>query len=287
MRSNPITGALLGTAVGDALGLPYEALSRRRASRLFGAPDRHRFVFGRGMVSDDTEHSCLALQALCRSGGDVERFRTYLAWGLRGWLLGLPAGLGFATLRAILKLCLGFPPQRSGVFSAGNGPAMRAAVLGAAIEDPATLAAFVSASSTMTHTDPKAFAGALAVALAARESAAQRHDGQRVIESLRALAPGAPTDECCSLLQQAVDSVAADESTLQFADRLGCGNGVSGYMFHTVPVAIHAWLSFPHDFAAALRTAIACGGDTDTVGAIVGGIVGAIWMGIKLALGKP
>src|SRR5579871_1653430 len=105
MQSNPITGALLGTAVGDALGLPYEALSRRRARRLFGTPDRHRFVLGRGMVSDDTEHSCLVLQALCRSGGDVERFRTRLAWSLRVWLQCIPAGMGFATLRAILKLC--------------------------------------------------------------------------------------------------------------------------------------------------------------------------------------
>jgi hypothetical protein len=50
---------------------------------------------------------------------------------LRGWLLSLPAGIGFATLRAILKLWLGFPLNRSGVYSAGNGPAMRVAVIGA------------------------------------------------------------------------------------------------------------------------------------------------------------
>ncbi|MBK8478230.1 MAG: ADP-ribosylglycohydrolase family protein [Opitutaceae bacterium] len=42
---------MLGTAVGDAIGLPYEGISRQRAARLFGPPDRHRFVVGRGMVS--------------------------------------------------------------------------------------------------------------------------------------------------------------------------------------------------------------------------------------------
>jgi len=46
-----IVGSLLGTAVGDALGLPYEGLSPRRAERMLGTPDRYRFVPGRGMVS--------------------------------------------------------------------------------------------------------------------------------------------------------------------------------------------------------------------------------------------
>ena len=41
----------------------------------------------------------------------------------------LPAGVGLATARACLKLWLGFSPERSGIYSAGNGPAMRSAVL--------------------------------------------------------------------------------------------------------------------------------------------------------------
>src|SRR5690242_8903807 len=103
MTRTAIEGALLGCALGDAIGLPYEGLSRARAARMFGAPDRHRLVFGRGLCSDDTEHSVLVLQALCESRGDVEAFRRALARRLRWWLLGLPAGVGFATLRATLK----------------------------------------------------------------------------------------------------------------------------------------------------------------------------------------
>ena len=65
MQADAVGGAILGCAVGDALGLPYENLSRRRGVRLLGEPDRHRFLFGRGMVSDDTEHTCMVAQALC------------------------------------------------------------------------------------------------------------------------------------------------------------------------------------------------------------------------------
>src|SRR5262245_13547063 len=92
-----LAGVLLGTAVGDALGLPREGLSPRRAPRLYGAPPlRHRFLFGRGMTSDDTEHTCLVAQALLRHPDDVSRFARSLGWGLRWWFAGVPAGIGLA-----------------------------------------------------------------------------------------------------------------------------------------------------------------------------------------------
>src|SRR5262249_57883228 len=100
-RPDQIVGVILGTAVGDALGLPREGLSRRRARKLFGGPPlRHRFLFGHGMVSDDTEHTCMTAQALLRAPEDVDAFARSLAWRLRFWLLGLPAATGWATLRA-------------------------------------------------------------------------------------------------------------------------------------------------------------------------------------------
>lgn len=111
-----LVGCLLGTAVGDALGLPYEGLSRERAGRLLGPPGRYRFCFGRGMVSDDTDHTCLVAQALVQSRGDAKRFQAVLARGLKFWLLGAPAGIGLATLRALLRLLVGVPPDRSGDF---------------------------------------------------------------------------------------------------------------------------------------------------------------------------
>ncbi len=129
-KEDSVIGCLLGTAVADAIGLPCEGLSKRRLLCLFPEIDSHHFFFGRGMVSDDTEHTCMVAQALIVSVGDVEVFRKSLAWRLRFWFLGLPASIGLATARAIVKSWLGFSGHRSGVFSAGNGPAMRSAILG-------------------------------------------------------------------------------------------------------------------------------------------------------------
>jgi ADP-ribosylglycohydrolase len=72
MTRDAIVGCIWGTAVGDALGLPYEGVSPQRAQRLLGPPDRYRFLLGGGMISDDTEHTCMVAQSLIEAGGDVE-----------------------------------------------------------------------------------------------------------------------------------------------------------------------------------------------------------------------
>lgn len=285
LTGSSLTGCILGTAMGDAIGLPYEGLSRRRAAKLLGPPDRHRLVLGRGMVSDDTEHTCFTAQALLASGGDVDRFRQDLAWRLRWWLLGLPAGIGLATLKSIVRLWLGFNPRQSGIFSAGNGPAMRAAILGAAICDRAQLRSFVRASTRLTHTDPKAEYGAFAVALAAQLAQSQLAQSQlaqppqtavpaeRYITELEACL-GPEAQELIDLLGQAITSAQAGETTLTFAQSLGQTQGVSGYIYRSVPVAIQAWFRYPDDYEAAIIAIVECGGDTDSVAAIAGGIIG-------------
>ena len=53
-----------------------------------------------------------------------------------------------------------------------------------------------------------------------------------------------------------------------FAASLGLTNGVTGYIYHTVPVAVYAWLRHYGDFRVTLEAVLDCGGDTDTVGAI-------------------
>ncbi|HSF40439.1 MAG TPA: ADP-ribosylglycohydrolase family protein [Thermoanaerobaculia bacterium] len=275
-QSSSIVGCLLGTAVGDALGLPYEGLSSRRGVRLVGEPDRYRFVLGRGMVSDDTEHTCLVAQALIASAGEPDEFGRQLARRLRWWFLGLPAGIGFATLRAILKLWMFVPLARQGVFSAGNGPAMRSAILGAAIDDPVRLRALVHRATVVTHTDPKAEQGALAVALAARHARTHpRIDPDRYLRDLESLLERDEAGELLRLVAGAVEHAKTGEPTTAYAASIGLGRGVSGYVLHTVPVAIHAWISCGGDLRRALVEVVRCGGDTDSVGAIVGGIVGA------------
>ncbi|MBI3945790.1 MAG: ADP-ribosylglycohydrolase family protein [Armatimonadetes bacterium] len=274
-----VAGSLLGTAAGDALGLPVEGLSRERQQRRFPGLDRHRFFLGRGMVSDDTEHACMTAQALIASAGDPHVFLASLARQLRWWLAALPAGVGYATLRAGLKLWLGFSPDRSGVRSAGNGPAMRAPLLGVCCgHDLERLRALVRASTRLTHTDPRAEHGALAAALAAHLSAAS--PGAAVApESFRARLEEAlvrePAGELLSLVAKAAASAAAGQSTASFAAEMGWEHGISGYVYQTVPAALHAWMAHPGDFRSAVLAVIHCGGDTDTAAAITGGIVGA------------
>ena len=127
-RTERFRGLMLGTAVGDALGLPAEGISRRRGRKLFRGRWRHRFLPGVGMLSDDTEHTVFVAQSLLAHPDSAGRFVRRLAWCLRLWLVTLPAGVGFATLRSIFLLWVGMPPGRSGIYSAGNGPAMRSPV---------------------------------------------------------------------------------------------------------------------------------------------------------------
>jgi len=273
-----IVGCLLGTAVGDALGLPAEGLSRRRQQKLYPKIEGHRFVLGHGMVSDDTEHSCIAAQALIVSAGDPMLFARRFAWKLRWWLLSPPPAIGFATLRALMNLWLGFSPERSGVFSAGNGPAMRSAILGVAYGDDLNrLRGLVKASTRITHTDPKAEWAALAIAWAAHVASvahciepADFLSGLRVVLGEDATTAG----ELLDLLECAAASAIRGENSATFAISLGLEAGVSGYCYHTVPVVIQAWLRKPEDFSVVLEV-IRCGGDTDTVAAILGGLIGA------------
>jgi ADP-ribosyl-[dinitrogen reductase] hydrolase len=270
-----LTGCLTGMAVGDALGLPHEGLSPRRARRLFPDVDHYYFLFRRGMFSDDTEHACMTAQALLYSGTDGLRFARSLAWRLRWWLLGCPLATGLATLKACLKLWLGFSPRNSGVRSTGNGPCMRAPILGVALGDrPELLREFVRRSTRMSHTDPRAEQAALAVAWAAYLSSNRVSDPQIVADRLvREL--GDSTDELSQLIRRAADSAESGQPTEAFVADLGLARGVTGYVLHSVPVVIQAWLRFPESFASAVRSVIRCGGDTDTNAAIVGAIVGA------------
>ncbi len=268
-------GVLWGTAVGDALGLPAEGISRRGIERLGWKNNwRHRLLFGRGMLSDDTEHTLLVVEALTAHPNDVDAFQRALAKKLRWWLLALPAGVGMATARAILKLWIGVSPARSGVYSAGNGPAMRSAIIGAYFADqPEQIENYVRAATEITHTDPKALVGALAVAYCA----ATPDDLTLIWERLESLS-AIESEEWPQLVTTLKAAVAAEDTMFEFTQRLGVEQGVSGYTYHTVPVALFAffrWSSDAQGFERALIEVLNCGGDADTTGAIVGAIAGA------------
>lgn len=257
-------GSLLGGAVGDAYGLTYEGIHPKRLAKRFRQDNRYHlipFIDG-GMVSDDTEHAVMTVQAyissIGASGGDVETFKKSLKWRLVLWLLALPAGIGMATGRAIFKIMLGF--STTGVYSAGNGVAMRASVLGVVCADLDKLKAMIHASSVITHTDPKAEQGALAVALLAWIECYQ--PDWTVAQSREFLVKQLAEHSSDNELLTLIDTYQPNEK------------GVLGYIYDTVPAVIQTWQQYRDDPVQGLNHLIALGGDTDTAGAIFGGIVG-------------
>src|SRR5436190_16887678 len=95
-RRARLRGALLGTAIGDALGLPFEGMSARAIARLAPRLDRFSLLpFVRtGFVSDDTEQSALVAQCLARHRRDRASFVRSFRRALLGWFARFPWGIG-------------------------------------------------------------------------------------------------------------------------------------------------------------------------------------------------
>jgi len=254
-----VLATLLGTAVGDALGLVTEGLSAKTIARRFGRVDRYHLLGRTGFVSDDTEQSALVAQSLARHPGDPDACARAFRRSLLGWFLRLPWGVGLATVRACCRIALGL--SRSGVDSAGNGAAMRAAVVGAFLTDPQRRRATSDALARVTHTDPRAVEGARYVA----EVAAAPRD--------------LPTADVCTQALTVVDepslraaiargiALATEGAELHVA---AAELGTTGFVVHTLGFATYAFVRWGYDPLRAIQEVIAAGGDTDSIGAIVG-----------------
>jgi ADP-ribosyl-[dinitrogen reductase] hydrolase len=270
-QKNAILGCLLGTAVGDALGLPAERLSRKRVATM-KLGEHHRFFFGRGMFSDDTEHTLMLAATLIEHRKNPASMQRAFGWKLRWWLLALPAGVGLSTAKAILRLWIGFPAGKAGVRSAGNGAAMRSAIIGVVYgDDAAQRQEFALAACHLTHTDPRAEESALLVAEAA-SMAASHLPTHEILPALEKLIV---SDELKTRFAALKEALSTQKSLQDYALEIGCSYGVSGFAPNTVAVALFAWLRHRGDFETAVRSVIQCGGDTDTVAAITGAICGA------------
>lgn len=269
---DPILGCLLGTAVGDAIGLPAEGLSRTKAGKFCQGGLQHRLWFGHGMFSDDTEHTLMVAAALHRHGNDVMAFQRALAWSLRWWMLALPAGVGMSTAKANLRLWIGFPVSRAGVRSAGNGAAMRSAIIGVVFsQDKEKRQVFALAACRLTHTDERAEESALLVA----EAAAMFTAGMDNKDLIAALSPLVKSSEMTLRWEKLLFGLQEGMGIQAYADTIGCERGVSGFAPNTVAVALFACMRHRGDFRRIISDVVACGGDTDTVAAIAGGICGA------------
>ena len=264
-----LSGTLLGTAIGDALGLPAEGMSAPQIQRRWGKVDRFRLCGPTGFVSDDTEQAALVAEALARHPDDPDLCAAAFRKALVAWFFRLPFGVGLATIKASLRAAAGLRP--SGVASAGNGAAMRAAVLGVHFQDdPEARLRFGRALAAVTHTDPRAIEGALFVAeLAALcASGAGRPREERVRDAARVVS----NKLLAPALQRALSLAAAEAAVPEAAAELG----TSGYVVHTTAFAAYCFMRFGDRPLEALTLAIGAGGDTDSVAAILGGWLGAL-----------
>ena len=262
-----MAGVLLGTALGDALGLPMEGMGGAAVQRRFPRIEGFALLGSSGFCSDDTEQSALVAQSLARHPGDraaaVRAFRR----AILGWFLRLPWCIGLGTLRACVRILFGF--RRSGVRSAGNGAAMRAAIVGAVKRERSEREAWSDAFAEVTHVDPRAVQGARFVAELTGQLV---HGSHRDDDGAVGCALDVVDEENLrSALVRARELAASDAGIDDAATELG----VTGFVVHSVPLALFCFLRSGSDPMRALTLAIHAGGDTDTNAAIVGAWLGA------------
>lgn len=261
-------GCLLGLAVGDALGAPYEGLTDKDIFFRFGLPDLIvRNPSGDTLrYTDDTEMMAGVAESLVEFGEvrETELMRAFAAnyhpergYG-RGARVILEAARDGGDWRTVAGTI--FP---GGSF--GNGAAMRVAPVGLLFHrDPDRVWEEAGKSARPTHRHPAGIEGAQVMALAVARAVTGEGIDRR--ELLTALLERAKTEEFRWALKAALKikrghSVAALGSTL--------------YAHRSVVTAIACFLSAPDDYEYAVGRAVGLGDDTDTLAAMTGSLVGA------------
>jgi ADP-ribosyl-[dinitrogen reductase] hydrolase len=258
-----ILGCILGGAIGDAFGGPYE---RRRPPIVISEADEWR-------LSDDTQLTLATCEAITICDGSVDP--AAIAGRFAGWHRARRvSGMGSNTLKALTELVAGGHwalVGGKGERAAGNGAAMRAAPLAFCLDpNDHVERRTIRDVSRITHHHEEAYAGALAVVVAVRAAAAGLWDGSN--DSLRLVVESLPDTQTRDRLI-ALSEIEEETPLLEIARRFGC----SGYVAESVPLALcGASRVLSLDFKTVLIELIACGGDTDTNASIAGQVAGAL-----------
>jgi ADP-ribosylglycohydrolase len=239
--------------------------------------------FPRGQYTDDTQLTIATLESIVRTGcidpADIARRIAHL------WRSQAVVGPGGACTAAADRLLAGEPWSTAGapVGQAGNGTAMRTAALGLYfLRCPVGLRDTVAAVSRITHQDPRSIAGGVAIASAARLLAEQ--PGVEPEELCRNVAQDMqPLDGAFAGLVMGLPAILFGElrAALEYVAWSGGQNRefaeviITPYVVPTVLASLWAVMRFPASWPDAVAAAIGLGGDTDTLGAIVGGLMGA------------
>jgi ADP-ribosylglycohydrolase len=287
-------GALAGLALGDALGMPTQSMSREEIAARYGrvttlldaAPDQPIAPgMPAGSVTDDTEQALLLARLLVDGDGRVDAMA--FAEALERWEAdmvrrGSADLLGPSTKRAVQRLRAGESPDESGRDGTTNGAAMRVAPVGIAfpVADARRLLDAVVQASRVTHGTTIGIAAAAAVAAAVSAGVAGADLSDALDAAEHAAAAGARRGRwsaggnVSARLRWARGWVRGMPDA-DLADALADVVGTSVAAQESVVAALVLAEARGSDPLAALTMAAGIGGDTDTVAAMCGAVLGA------------
>lgn len=273
---------LVGCAIGDALGNPFEmkpAISPLLAEWDGQFKEGGTFWWGQpGQYTDDTLMSiALGTSLVEHQGFDQEDIASkYLAW----MESGNTRGIGGTTAASLTRLKLGASATESGLSKnadgspvGGNGTAMRASPLGLAYRhDLMKLMEYSIKDASITHNSIEPKVGSVAVAMGVALLANRVSDPKTLIGDVS----NALTDSLVQgklqqaqfFIEQGIDPVLALAQI-----------GTAGYVPETVGAAFYCFAA-TESFQDAVIMAVKGGGDTDTTAAIVGAMAGT-WYGLE------
>jgi ADP-ribosylglycohydrolase len=262
IRKDRIIASILGGAVGDCLGGPYEG--RPAPARLNEQTNRK--------ISDDTLLTLATCEAIIECGApDPAAVAEKLAALYRS---GGLQGAGAATLKAVRELSNGGHwalVGRKGAMAAGNGAAMRIAPVAFCLDprDRSRRKA-IRDICRITHHNEEAYAGALAIAISIRAAWDGSWAGEGgLFELLLEHLPDTSVRDRISEIAQ----VANDLPMAAIGKRFGS----SGYVVESVPLAIlGASQVSTLGFLPVLEELVTIGGDTDTIASMAGQIMGCV-----------
>ncbi len=287
-------GALYGLAIGDALGMPTQQLPRAVVHDIFGVltgfePGPPENVISAGMVAgtvtDDTEQAIIVAETLLEGDGHIDH--ESLAARLRAWekIASARGGeqLGPSSRRALDELARGTPVHLAGRRGDTNGAAMRITPVGVAFPpDPlARLVDAVEDASALTHNTGLAISGASAVAAAVSAGI----DGAAFVDVIPLAREAALLGSArgtysagasvARRIELAVDLARSAPDDEMFVDAVSELVGTSVATQESVPAAFAFAARWPDDPWHACLAAAGAGGDSDTVGAMTGAMMGA------------
>jgi ADP-ribosylglycohydrolase len=279
--SESVEAALLGLAVGDALGVPVEFKNRDtlRKEPVTGLRGYGTHNQPPGTWSDDSSLAFCLADSLC-GGYDLDDVaRQFIGWYQRGhWTPhGKLFDIGFTTRAAIERLMRGKTPVLAGGFGEednGNGSLMRVLPLLFHVHSRPAEERFrlVSEVSSMTHGHLRSVLACFIYLEFARQLLAghgKQHAYENTIQEVNVFLEDMPFNVVdIQNFTRIMDGTLPGSTEAEIRS--------SGYVLHTLEASL--WCLLAEDtYAATVLKAVNLGGDTDTTGAVAGGLAGLLY----------